>query len=656
MPPRLSPRPFARSKALVRQLPTDSPSKPSVCLFCSISATPTPFSRQPKQKRPIHGPASSTAAAAAAAVSAASPGPDAATPSTDPRRDLQDALLELQKHAANYVNLSRVQLAVNGLRQAPGDEAIRVAVLGMSSASESAATTKTVARLLLADPLKDREAWEDEIDQHNLSQPMLIRVGPKQPQAPGTISISRNDLLHEVHVSSALFNGHNLELMIMESNPLTPGQQSTAAVSEFEESVLVPIIDIPTSSTGRYTAVTTPVHAAIVVANGIMGAASVAALASTGTEDVIIAAVNLPDYKPSADQALPFTPIDAESASLAVDLIRKDIGKAVEYEHLWSQSNLSQLNDWLKNSTGATEDGTTKAPVRSLIVSILSNASAALQSEELRTLSTVPGNSTTGSVNTKLQRQLDDWAQDAHKELQDELDMAFASRRWRKLGWWKLFWRVDDVAHLTTDILNQRFLPNAERNAIFLAGRMTEAGAPLNPSLLPASHETGDNGSSKPEATALATVRPSWPLNIPASRNYLQTETIPALQSLAQKLVVQTLSTSSLTGALGALVYVGTLTTSIYEAGAVAALGVVWSLRRLQTKWEAARDFWEGEVREEGRKAVRGVERVMTSAIRGGGGSSSSAPGVGQLSEDETQRRKAKLLIQKAQDALDRLK
>lgn len=28
----------------------------------------------------------------------------------------------------------------------------------------------------------------------------------------------------------------------------------------------------------------------------------------------------------------------------------------------------------------------------------------------------------------------------------------------------------------------------------------------------------------------------------------------------------------------------------------------------MQGKWETARKFWEGEVREEGRKAVRGVE------------------------------------------------
>ena len=48
-----------------------------------------------------------------------------------------------------------------------------------------------------------------------------------------------------------------------------------------------------------------------------------------------------------------------------------------------------------------------------------------------------------------------------------------------------------------------------------------------------------------------------------------------------------------------------TQSTGLYEAGAFAALGIIWSLRRMQKKWEAARSFWENEVREEGKKAVR---------------------------------------------------
>jgi hypothetical protein len=106
-----------------------------------------------------------------------------------------------------------------------------------------------------------------------------------------------------------------------------------------------------------------------------------------------------------------------------------------------------------------------------------------------------------------------------------------------------------------------------------------------------------------------------WPLHIPATRAFLSMETIPALQALAQKLLFQSLTTSTFTTALAGLIYVSSISTSVYEAGAVAALGIVWSLKRMQGKWETARRFWEGEVREEGRKAVRGVESAVGNAL-----------------------------------------
>lgn len=66
---------------------------------------------------------------------------------TEPREELENLLLELQKHGSNYVNLSRIQLALNGLRQKPGNESIRVAVLGLSNGSDSGKTAKQLLKL-----------------------------------------------------------------------------------------------------------------------------------------------------------------------------------------------------------------------------------------------------------------------------------------------------------------------------------------------------------------------------------------------------------------------------------------------------------------------------------------------------------------------------
>lgn len=57
----------------------------------------------------------------------------------------------------------------------------------------------------------------------------------------------------------------------------------------------------------------------------------------------------------------------------------------------------------------------------------------------------------------------------------------------------------------------------------------------------------------------------------------------------------------------------------MYEAGAIAAVGLVWSLQRLQTKWENARSTWEAQVREDGRRVLRNVEEDVREVVREGG-------------------------------------
>lgn len=627
MPPRLPLRaPAARSDLLSSRARPDAP---SVCFFCSLSPPPArsgaPAARRPRRKALSSQcrPQSTTPAVRRAA---------------DPRRELEDALLDLQKHSANFVNLSRLQLALNGLRQEPGNESIRVAVLGLANGTSAGETAKQVLRLLLADPLKDEEAWEKELSQHDVAQPMIVRVGPEEHRQPSTLSVAKNNFLHEVHVSSAMLNNHNLELLLMETNPYSsaPGQ----GIEGFEKSVLVPAVDFP-SATERISPVTTPVHKAILVTEGIMGAASVAQLPLLESQDVVKAAVDLPDYKAADASALPFTPLDVGTAEVGLGLIRKSLSDAMQYERLWFQSNMPKLAEWLKADIVSTADGTTKPPVRRLIASLLQQASSSIEREEAQRLSSTLS-STTSTTARHLKSNLADWAEGAHTELQEQLDLAFSSKRWRKLGWWKLFWRVDDVHMLTSDIINQRFLPHSEKNVIYLAGRIQEASSGAG---VPVVYEAPDGRNS----TVVETRTTRWPTNILVTKSYLQNETIPALQALAQKLVFQTLSTSGLTTALGAMAYFGTLTTGIYEAGAVAALGIVWSMRRMQTQWEAARKYWEGEVREEGRKAVQGVETAVRKTLDGAGSSQAGAKTDADLD-------KARELVEKATEALEKLR
>lgn len=551
--------------------------------------------------------------------------------SVSPVAELKAALVDLQKDARSFVNISRLQLALRGLEQQPGQETIRIAISGLAGQGDTLNKTRKLVRLLVADPLKDEEEWERVLlDPHNSDRPLLLKIGAEKPEDNGLFGNSR--LIKEVNVSSPLLNSHRLEILVLQSDVLTDAQEG------FADMILVPTVEIPMSNTGRYTPITTPVHRAIILGDEIMGAASLAKLPVDVDASTITAAVDFRGQLQVDKDELPFKIVDIAMAEAALKSFRQSVDNAMDYEHDWFDSGLPALVEWLKSGTDVAEGAAMKAPVLSLVYSLIADSNKRIGSEQARQLAIQLSSKVSPSAVQSLRSGLQDWAQRAHTELRDQLDMAFDGRRWRKLGWWKLFWRVDDVSMISSDILSQRFLRDAEIEIVYLAGRIEEAGMFKNKPVVQDQYwaykplpppEAQTLGSAPPPPTweglidkpqddsAPESIKPRpWPLQIPATRTYLSLETVPALQALAQKLVLQTLTTSSFASAFSVLIYVSTLSTSLYEAGAVAALGIVWSLKRMQNKWETARTFWEGEVREEGRKAVRAVEGVVGDVLK----------------------------------------
>jgi hypothetical protein len=570
------------------------------------------------------------------------------------RVELEKTLLELQKKIPGLVNLSRLQLALQGLRQAPGQEAIRVAILGIANGSEGRDAARKVLKALIVDPLVDEQEWEKRLDEHDTNRPLIIRVGPSQGNVT-RLELSNDNLPDVLEVSSAELNGFNLELLLMDVEVPVNGS-GLATVQSLEEAVLVPTVNVD-SAVKHATPLVTPVHQALLVANGLTGAVGISGLPILDSCDSITAAVNLKGF--SKEQlGANFTVIDTSLAEEAIHLFRQGPQNAMEYEHHWSTSNLGVLVAWLKAGLKAADDETTKPAVRKLIASVLQSALSAIQTESTsRKLSRELAVSMTSPEMRAMNERLSKWAQIAHTELQEQLDLAFSGRRWQKLGWWKLFWRVDDVAMLTNEILSQRFLPTSEQELVYLTGRIAqlqgEAGQYSQPtSSRDASSESLSTSSTKNEPIIPVAPRsrlPKWPGHIAFTRRYIQNETVPALQSLAQQLVVQSLATSSVTSCLAALLYVSSFSSTVFEAGAVAALGVVYSLGRMQKKWETAREFWEGEVREEGRKAIRAAEESAAEVLDGVQQNKLSVQRIKELEH-------ASELVAKAEDALARLK
>ncbi|PNP53463.1 hypothetical protein THARTR1_06157 [Trichoderma harzianum] len=612
----------------------------SVCPFCSLS----PASRAVKTRSRPGLKSQRWQSTSSAAVLA----------SSNARNELEKTLLELQRKIPELVNISRLQLALQGLRQASGREAIRVAILGIANGSEGRDAARKVLKALIVDPLVDEQEWEKRLDEHDTSRPLIIRVGPSQGQAT-RLESSKHSLPDVLEVSSAELNGLNLELLLMDADVPVNGS-GLATVQSLEEAVLIPAVDLD-SVNEHATPMITPVHQALLVADGLTGAVAISGLPILDCADTITAAVNLKGF--SKEQlGANFTVIDTSLAEEAINLFRQGPQNAMSYEQRWSASNLGLLVAWLKAGLKAADDEATKPAVRKLIASVLQGALSAIETESTnRKLSRELSHSMISPEMRAMNESLSKWAQNAHAELQEQLDMAFSGRRWRKLGWWKLFWRVDDVAMLTNEILSQRFLPTSEQELVYLTGRIAQLqGGPGQYSQPTSSREVLPEGpsadSAKNEPVIPVVPRshlPKWPGHIAFTRRYIQNETVPALQSLAQQLVVQSLATSSVTSCLAALLYVSSFSSTIFEAGAVAALGVVYSLGRMQKKWETAREFWEGEVREEGRKAIRAAEESAGEVLDGVQQNKLSAQRIKELEQ-------ASELVAKAEDALARLK
>jgi hypothetical protein len=479
-------------------------------------------------------------------------------------------------------------------------------------------------------------------------------------------------LLWTLLVPSRVLKKHNIEILI---STLHFGAVPTGEQNKVQNAVLVPTLETPTSASGRYMNVTYPVHKTILLGEGLKSLVEYGKFAY-GQElpnEMCKLAISLPN---SAFYTKPgeISPVDLEIGEKALEKIRESIGNATIWEEGWFRAGIPNLSTWLLENTTAEKDIALKPVISNLISSVLAEAEEQIASSQIEAEKSAAVATVSQTTRAEITKVIEEWSEASHGELRDKLDMAFASKHWRRLKWYKLFWRADDVAMITSDILERRWLVEAEKGAIFLSGRIEGEGLltdeqlkakSLNglpqlvrpdemdekdpfelqySELLKADINAADEGTALPPA-----IRTPWPKTIPLTRHALATRTIPSLEALAQKLVLQTASTTSLSAAISALAYVGTASTTLYEAGAVFAFGTVLGLWRMQGKWQDAVKFWEGEVREEGRKAIRGTEEGVRGCVVEGGRGVVDEVGV----ED---RKVAKEAVEKAREALEKLK
>lgn len=469
----------------------------------------------------------------------------------------------------------------------------------------------------------------------------------------------RHPLVKTLSFPSATLHTHNLEILVHASSATDQSYGEAGAAN-----LLVPSLEIQSSTSGRVSTITFPVHKTVVYREGLQDLDSIPKISMHGGrmfKVIIDWSWSTLQQQSQNDQSV--SPINLALGEAAIDTFRQSLQRSVEYEHLWFDAGMPGVAAWISEGSEA-QNGGLKPTIRGLLQVICNNAKEAIAQEEESSIQRQKASTISVEAKNIIEQGISIWAENAHTELRDRLNSAFHSRSWRRIKWWKLFWRVDDVGYIASDILQKAWLTEAEKEMIWISGRIHQSGLLGPPKLRPPAVLDPDDEQTlggHPPAPSLSDLvkkdsnhdvvedqvfEHPWLQAIFRARSLLSRSTVPPLQSLSQSLLLQTISTNALTSSLSALLYVSVSTTTPYEAGAIAAVGLVWSLRKLQTRWENARSTWEAQIREDGRRVLRNVEEVARATVREGG--------MGEVDElGREARRVAREAVARAERALE---
>lgn len=452
--------------------------------------------------------------------------------------------------------------------------------------------------------------------------------------------------IETIPIPSRFLDDHNLEILIGSINS-TGGPTSANNKNVSLDVFLSPAVDIPTSSSGRTTTVHFPVHRAFLVANGFDELLLLFRILSiTGgsrqngrglVERVFDAGGSVQGFSSSSMIA-----INSSTANQGLGLIRENLTKASDFERLWRESAIDALKSKIQPDI-ASSGRPLPITLNHLIRSILGDASSAVEKEALNSINITNSRSVKDSTRETLSNALDLFSRRAHTELQSGIEEACASTSWEKLNWYKLFWRVDDVPLIVSDLVERYWLPQSERAVCELSGRLVQAGlSPMVPGALAAADLTRFQ-------TQFWDLQSSISANkISDARRALSQISSSDLTIKAQNALAKMLAFTGGSGILAATAYFSIPLAGLYESGSILAFGIIFALRRLQVDWESYRRHWSERLLEAGSDTIKDVESRLRWSIRDGG----------RAVEDETElkiRTEAESALQGAQEALSKL-
>ena len=586
-------------------------------------------------------------------------------------KPLYESLNEVKKKAFAQVNLSLLQLAIQSLET--DTPTTRVAVLGLNAST----TARRLVRLLLADALAPEELWEKHLlsESEDFSRGLLIRYG----ESPDPSLQQAHQALPTLLIPASVLQRNNIEILVSSVNaPRARGGLSNGATTT-SDAFLSPTVSTPSNATGRQTTINQPVHKSLLVAkdlNELVAVAELLASANYSSKSEARMVDVLVDLEGTKGKQIEQTMVlDTQKAEAGLDAIRSSLEQATTYEHNWIDSGMPVLSRWLSLAS-AKDSATLSGPVKNLITSLLNNASLTIDTQSLEAARSAELNSVTENTRATLETAIRDFSYSAHAELQSGLATAWSSRNWRKLAWYKLFWRVDDVSLIMTDLISNAWLPRTEKAVYEISGRLLQAGIPPSgfeeapaeikvlavkePVTLPmeplavAGVANGEISTIAPipgQTEVVLQSRPSSPSlasAISSARQVVMSRAVTELTFSAQQIVLKTLTISGLSAGLSSLAFFSITTGSIYESATIVALGTAYALRRMQGDWQTQCKSMEDGLLSAGRTVLRQTEERMRELVRDGGR-------VNKDSVETRSRREASEAVVKAKKAITKL-
>ncbi|KAF2211864.1 hypothetical protein CERZMDRAFT_68125 [Cercospora zeae-maydis SCOH1-5] len=568
--------------------------------------------------------------------------------------------------ASSYIDLARLQLSLRSLESE--DPVIRIAFLGLGGAKGEKAARRLV-RVLLADALNDgAEEWEKRIleDGGGGGGTLLVRYGEEVEDvgvsgAAAGGGFGDRGRGRELRIPSPLLRKAGVEILVtgLNSAARSVSQDGGARgeeeeLREWEDRLLVPALTIPGAG-GRVGFVRYPVHKTIVVAEGVGGAVELGRMPrGLGQNGMIESVVSLPlpTDKTRETAGQEGNVVDIGLAEHALALFRENRANGAVFSREWQASKVGNVGTWLTESSKVGEgEGGLKPAVENLLDSLLRRTETAVHAAEQAAMEVYEAQSVSDGKRKDLQEAVANWSKDAHYDLQTNLSTAFLGPAWKRTVWWRLFWRIDEVSISASDVLRRGWLVEAEQNLAFLSGRLLEAGVlkdgrpetvaellQLPPLLSRIREETGLN----------ALFNPPWPQTVNLAREQILHEMVPNLHAKAQRLMLASLSTIGGSSALAAWLWVVSGGVALYESGAIAALGLVWALRRLQKKYGKEREVFAGTVREDARRVLADVEGRLLRLVKNGGRAALRV-------EDQKEREEARRVLEQVRAVLEKV-